>query len=215
MTDQKTKQAERRADGTRPYRMKARAEQEAETRLRITESAVALHGSLGPARTSVSAVAEHAGVRRSTVYRHFPDERALFGACSAHWAAANPPPDVAAWRVIEDPGERLDVALAELYAYYRRAGDMLEKLLRDEAAVPVVGELMGGFHALLGEATEILIRGRGLRGKARDRGRAAIGHALAFSAWQDLTGSQGLDDASAAELMSRLVAAAGISSSVT
>ncbi len=195
-------------NGKRPYRMKARAEQEAETRLRITESAVELHGTLGPARTSVSAVAEHAGVRRSTVYRHFPDERALFGACSSHWAEANPPPDVAAWSAIRDPDERLETALAELYAYYRRTGGMLDKLLRDEAAVPVVGELMGGFRALLAEATDALMQGRGLRGRARDRTRAAVGHALAFSTWQDLTGPQGLDDATAAELTSRLVAAA-------
>jgi AcrR family transcriptional regulator len=196
------------SDRKRQYRMKARAEQEAETRLRITESAVTLHGTLGPARTSVSAVAEHAGVRRSTVYRHFPDERALFGACSAHWAESNPPPDLGRWQAIADPDERLDTALAELYAYYRGTGGMLDKLLRDEAAVPVVGELMGGFHTLLGEATEILMRRRGLRGKASDRTRAAIGHALAFSTWQDLTGPQGLADAQAVKLMSRLVAAA-------
>jgi AcrR family transcriptional regulator len=196
------------SNGKRQYRMKARAEAEAETRLRITESAVDLHGTLGPANTSVSAVAERAGVRRSTVYRHFPDERALFGACSAHWGEANPPPDTGSWAAIADPGERLDTALAELYAYYRRAGDMLEKLLRDEAAVPVVGELMGGFHTLLAEATETLMRGRGLRGKARDRTRAAIGHALAFTTWQDLAGPRGLDDAAAAALMSGLVAVA-------
>ena len=96
------------SDEKRQYRMKRRAEQEAQTRLRITESAVDLHGTLGPARTSISAVAEHAGVRRSTVYRHFPDEAALFGACSAHWAAANPPPDLGGWATIADPDERLD-----------------------------------------------------------------------------------------------------------
>ena len=186
--------------------MKARAEQEAETRLRITESAVDLHGTLGPANTSVSAVAERAGVRRSTVYRHFPDERALFGACSAHWAEENPPPDVSAWGGIADPGERLEAALAELYAYYRRTEGMFDKLLRDAPLVPVVDELMGGFRAFLAEATDVLIKGRGLRGKARDRTRAAIGHALAFRTWQDLTRTQGLDDAAAAELMSHLAA---------
>src|SRR4051812_49704398 len=85
-------------DEKRPYRMKRRAELEASTRLRITESAVALHGTLGPARTSISAIAEHAGVRRSTVYRHFADEAALFAACSSHWRAANPAPDLAEWR---------------------------------------------------------------------------------------------------------------------
>jgi AcrR family transcriptional regulator len=196
------------SDETRQYRMKRRAEQEAQTRLRITESAVDLHGTLGPAQTTVSAIAEHAGVRRSTVYRHFPDERALFGACSAHWVASNPPPDFGGWQSIADPDARLDAALAELYAYYRQTEDMLDRLLRDAPAVPVVGELMNAFWAMLGEATDVLMRGRSLRGASRDRTRAAIGHALAFSTWQDLTGAQGLDDTRAAELASRLVAAA-------
>src|ERR1044072_6890167 len=115
----------------RKYEKKRRAEAEAQTHLRITESAVELHGTLGPANTSMSAVAEHAGVRRSTLYRHFPDERALFGACSAHWAEANPPPDISQWAEIEDPEERLAQALEEMYDYYRRVGGMIDKLLRD------------------------------------------------------------------------------------
>jgi len=188
--------------------MKRRAEQEAETRLRITESAVVLHGTVGPARTSISAVAEHAGVRRSTVYRHFPDEVALFGACSSHWLAQNPPPDVTAWERIGDPDERLATALGELYAYYGETGEMFEKLLRDAPAVPVIAELMAPFGQLLAAVTEILLRGRGARGKARDRQRAAIGHAVAFSTWQDLTTTQGLGAEVAADLMQRLVAAA-------
>lgn len=196
------------SDEKRQYRMKRRAEQEAETRLRITEAAVALHGTLGPARTSVSAVAEQAGVRRSTVYRHFPDEAALFGACSAHWAEQNPPPDITAWECVADPEERLATALAELYAFYGRNAEMLENLLRDMPKVPVVAELMAPFGQFLAAATEILLRGRGARGRARDRQRAAIGHALAFPTWQDLTATQGLDDAAAADLMTRLVAAA-------
>jgi AcrR family transcriptional regulator len=196
------------ADQKRPYKMKRRAELEQQTRLRITESAVDLHGTVGPARTSISAVAERAGVRRSTVYRHFPDEAALFGACSAHWMAANPPPDVEAWGEIADPDARLELALIQLYAYYRRTDGMLDKLLRDAPAVPVVEQLMGGFRQLLGAAAEVLMRGRRLRGKARARARAAIGHALAFGTWQQLTVAEELDDASAVELMSRLVAAA-------
>lgn len=192
----------------RPYRKKQRAEQEAETRLRITESAMELHGTLGPARTSVSAVAEHAGVRRSTVYRHFPDEEALFGACSSHWAELNPPPDIAAWGRVADPDERLRTALGELYAYYGRNGEMLDRLLRDAPSVPVVGKLMAPFGQMLAAAAEVLIRGRGLRGRARGRVRAAIGHALAFRTWQELTAGQELDDAGAAELIARFVAAA-------
>src|SRR3954462_6147159 len=100
----------------RPYRMPRRAELEEQTRRRITESTVALHEEVGPARTSISAIAERAGVRRSTVYRHFPDEETLFAACSSHWRAANPPPDPAAWATVADPGERTETALRELYA---------------------------------------------------------------------------------------------------
>jgi AcrR family transcriptional regulator len=196
------------SDEKRKYKMKKRAEAEAQTRLRITESAVELHGSLGPAQTSMSAVAERAGVPRSTVYRHFPDERALFGACSAHWAQDHPPPDLSRWERIEDPDARLETALDELYGYYRGAAPMLDKLLRDEHAVPVVAELMGGFHQLFPAATQTLMRGRGLRGKARDRVRAALGHAISFRTWQQLTAQEGLSDAEAAELMRRLPAAA-------
>jgi AcrR family transcriptional regulator len=196
------------SDQKREYKMKRRAQQEAETRLRITESAVDLHGSLGPARTTISAVAEHAGVRRSTVYRHFPDERALFGACSQHWGERNPPPDLDGWSRIGDPGERLAAALDELYAYYRRAGGMIEKLIRDEATMPVVAERFAAFHQFLDQAVDVLMQGRGLRGGSRTRVRAAIGHAVAFTTWQELAEVQKLSDGDAAELMKRLVAAA-------
>ncbi|MDX6635337.1 MAG: hypothetical protein QOF06_1540 [Solirubrobacterales bacterium] len=196
------------SDGKRKYEKKRRAEAEAQTRLRITESAVELHGTLGPARTSMSAVAEHAGVRRSTLYRHFPDERALFGACSAHWAEANPPPDISRWEEINDQEERLATALGAMYAYYRQAGGMIDKLLRDEGAVPVVAEKFAAYHQFLAIAADILAGGRGLRGNAAKRTRAAIGHALAFRTWQDLTATQGLDDDQAADVMLRLVAAA-------
>lgn len=195
------------SDQKRPYTKKRRAEAEARTRQRITESAVELHGALGPARTSVSAIAEHAGVRRSTVYRHFPDEEALFGACSAHWASENPAPDVTAWGKIDDPEERLATALPEMYAYYRGTAEMFDKLLRDAPLMPIVARLMESYFELLDLAADALLRGRGARGRARQRTRAAIAHALAFRTWQQLT-AQGLDDAGAADLMHRLIAAA-------
>jgi AcrR family transcriptional regulator len=195
------------ADQKRPYRMKRRAELEEATRRRITESAVELHGTLGPSRTSISAVAERAGVRRSTVYRHFPDEPALFAACSAHWAAANPVPDLERWAAIEDPDERLRRSLEELYAFFRRTQGMLDNLLRDESTVPSVKRLFGGFHDYLTAARDILMAGRRARGRARQRTQAAIGHAVAFTTWRSLASEQELDDRQAADLMCRLVGA--------
>jgi AcrR family transcriptional regulator len=196
------------ADQTRPYRKKQRAELEEQTRRRITESTVELHGTLGPSRTTISAVAEQAGVRRSTVYRHFPDEAALFAACTAHWTALNPPPDLAGWAAIEDPNERLGSALEQLYAYYRGTERMMENLHRDEATMPIVKRLFAGFREYISAAHETLMSGRPERGHTRQRVRAATGHALAFATWRSLTREQGLDDPQTADLMCRLIAAA-------
>ena len=189
----------------RPYRMKRRAELEEQTRKRITESAVSLHEERGPARTPISAVAERAGVRRSTVYRHFPDEEALFAACSSHWRAANPPPDPGAWAAIEDPGERTETALRELYAFYARTEAMYTSLLRDEPVVPIVHRLLGDFYGYLRAIQDLLMTGRRLRGRAARRTHAAVGHALAFPTWRSLTCEQGLADDAAVALMCVLV----------
>lgn len=189
--------------------MTRRAALEEETRRRITESTVELHEQVGPARTSISAVAERAGVRRSTVYRHFPDEAALFAACSSHWRAANPPPDLRAWAAVADPAARAEAALAELYAFYRRTEGMYTSLLRDEPLVPTVQRLLRGFHDYLRSIEDVLMAGRGLRGHAARRTRAAIGHAVAFPTWRSLARDQGLSDADAVRMMCLLVQAAG------
>jgi AcrR family transcriptional regulator len=196
------------SDQKRPYRKKRRAEAEAETRRRITESAVELHGTVGPSHTSMSAVAERAGVRRSTLYRHFPDESALFEACSAHWSAANPPPDPGAWAAISDPDERLRAALGEMYAYWRRTEPMIANLLRDEEANPNVKRHFGAFRAYLDAARDSLVQSRRERGGARSRVRAAIGHAIAFSTWRSLVREQGLGNSQAIDLAYGLVASA-------
>ena len=189
----------------RPYTKKKRAELEEETRLRITQSAMELHGTVGPARTSISAIAGRAGVRRSTVYRHFADEAAIIAACSAHWAGLNPPPDPAPWAAIDDPDARLVTALGELYAFYRRTEQMMENVLRDEPLVPALQASLGGFWGYLDAVADLLAAGR----KAGPRTRAALGHAVAFGTWQSLTRRQGLSDEEAVALMRDLVAAGG------
>jgi AcrR family transcriptional regulator len=191
------------SDQKRPYRMKRRAQLEEETRRRITESAVALHQELGPAQTSITAIAERAGVRRSTVYRHFPDEDTLFNACSSHWRALNPPPDLSRW----SPA-RTEAALRELYAFYGRTHAMYESLFRDETLVPSVHRRLRDFHGYLRAAQDALMTGRKLRGLAATRTRAAIGHVLAFTTWQSLIQEQHLAEEDAVLLMSQLVESA-------
>jgi AcrR family transcriptional regulator len=139
------------------------------------------------------------------VYRHFPDEDALFAACSSHWRAANPRPDQDAWAVIEDPAERTETALRELYAFYGRTQAMYGSLLRDEPLVPIVQRLLRCFHDYLRTIQDVLMEGRGLRGRAARSTRAAIGHALAFPTWRSLTREQGLTDNDAVALMCMLV----------
>ena len=188
--------------------MSRRAESQRQTRRRITESAVELHGTLGPSKTSMSAVAAHAGVRRSTLYRHFPDEDALFDACTAHWAASNPLPDLEAWLAVDEPDRRLPGALSELYAFYARTEGMLDNLFRDEVTVPMVAERFTAFRGYFASAQEALMAGRDLRGSAKRRTRAALGHAIAFSTWKSLVREQGLNDREVVELMCAMVDAA-------
>jgi AcrR family transcriptional regulator len=189
----------------RTYRMKQRAESQEATRRRITESAVALHEQLGPSLTSMAAVAEHAGVQRSTLYRHFPDEAALFAACSAHWNASHPRPDVEAWAEISDPAERLRTGFAELYAWYRSTGTMLDRLIRDEHLVPAAEVNFGRFRRWLDDAHDLLRSRRGLRGARKAEASAAIRLALQFETWRALCRDGGLTDEAAADLMAGLV----------
>ena len=167
------------SDQKRPYRMKRRAELEEQTRRRITESAVALHEELGPAQTSISAIAERAGVRRSTIYRHFPDEDALLAACSAHWREANPPPDPQTWLSIEDPAAQTRAALRELYVFYGSTEAMYVSLLRDEPLVAALELRLRDFHGYLRFIQDELTSSRRLRGRRavhprRDRPRTVV-----------------------------------------
>ena len=190
---------------TRRYRKRLRAEQEQQTRQAITEAAVKLHGTLGPARTTVSAIAEEAGVQRATVYRHFPDEPSLFQACSGHYMAMHPPPDPARWMEIADPAERLREALADVYGWWDETEDMMSRVIRDAPLVESLSVQTRARLAFFDQMAGILMRGRGLRGKRRARVQAAIRHALALSTWQSLVRDQALTNEDAVELMAGMV----------
>jgi AcrR family transcriptional regulator len=194
---------------TRKYTKRRRAESEQETRQRITEAAMNLHGSIGPAKTTISAVADRAGVQRATVYRHFPDEESLFTACSGHFAAMNPPPDLTAWGDEKDVDARLRRALTEMYSWYARTEPMLENVLRDAPRVPAMGAAVARRLAYLEMVIDAVLTGRRERGHARRRVKAAITHAFEFPTWQSLVRENGLKDAEAVSLMAAMVEAAG------
>jgi AcrR family transcriptional regulator len=191
----------------RKYELKKRAEQMGETRLRITEAAIELHGTVGPSRTTLSAVAERAGVERRTLYRHFPNEAELFAACGAHYFTANPWPDLSNWRAIRDPQQRLERALDELYAYYERTEPMFSNVLRDAEVVDFARDAVAPLDAYLEEAAEILSVGRQARGRKRQLLRGALRHALDFSTWRSLS-TNGIGRSDAAKLATALVGAA-------
>ena len=194
----------------RTYRKRRRADLEARTRLRIVESLVELHGSIGPAQTTIRAVAERAGVQRATVYRHFPDEQSMYAACSAHWAAENPPPDPRAWSHLSDLRRRSDVALAELYGFYGRNEQMLSNVYRDESAVEALGPALAAFREFLKTAASVIV---GDQEKTRRDWlvlKAAVGHAIAFSTWRSLVRDQRLSRESAVRLMTDLINQAAI-----
>jgi AcrR family transcriptional regulator len=194
---------------TRRYTKRRRAESEAETRQRITEAAMELHGTIGPARTTISAVADRAGVQRATVYRHFPDEEALFGACSAHWAALHPPPDPGEWAAIAEPGTRLRAGLANIYAWYGSDVQMFVNTRRDAALAPAMRAPVARGQAAMAAMVEALVKGRPERGNRRRRVRGAIDHAAAFGTWYSLTQEGGLTDEEAIGAMLGAIGAAG------
>jgi AcrR family transcriptional regulator len=179
--------------------MKKRAEAQQRTRERIVEAAVALHSTVGPADTSIKAIAEKAGVRRQTVYDHFPDSESLFSACSAHWRAANPLPDPSTWMEIEEPERRVRGAIEATYGWYEDVNDEFALFARDAALYPHVWshreELMARIAGSLAATLP-----------HPDGAARALRHALDFGTWQSLR-RHGFGQAEATDAMARFVLA--------
>jgi AcrR family transcriptional regulator len=172
---------------TRTYTLKRRAEQQAQTRQRIVEAAVELHSSVGPARTTVSMIADRAGVQRHTFYAHFPDDRSVLLACSGLVAERDPLPDAEPWRAIDDRHERLRVGLRAIYDWYERNAQLLACVLRDaevheltrETAAESFGPTMTSYRQVLGA-------------KLGAKQRAMLELALSFYTWRTLVRENGL-----------------------
>jgi AcrR family transcriptional regulator len=186
----------------RPYTLKRRAENQAETRRRIVEATVDLHAARGPTRTSISAIAERAGVQRHTVYAHFPTGRKLFLACSGLTLERDPLPDADTLRRIANPEQRLRRGLSELYAWYGRNAELANSVMRDAEVDPLTRDVVRlrmspGFdalHAVLAQGFQ--------PGRTRD---AALGLALNFHTWRSLTQDSRLSADAAVEFVVRTI----------
>jgi AcrR family transcriptional regulator len=185
--------------------MRKRAQQVDQTHQRIVEAAVHLHGTIGPAATTIAGIAEQAGVTRLTVYRHFPDEEALYLACSSHWLAQQVLPDPDAWAQITDPTDRLRAGLADLYRYYRQGAAMLTRTYRDKQAMPEqVQQLLDRTER---HHRDVLLEPFAGTRAQRRRLRAVLGHAVSFWTWRSLCLQGGLSDREAVEAMATLALA--------
>ena len=194
--------------GRRRYTQRVRAERQAQTRRRITEAALSLHEEIGPALTTISAVAKRAGVERPTVYRHFPTEASLLGACRDHWLSLNPPPDPSPWIAVADPEERLRLALTQLYGFHRTSAPLTANLLRDASISPAVAEAIAMMHTAFAAIVELLLVGWLVAPGRVPLLRAALSHCVSFETWRSLCLTNGLDDTDAVELAIGMVRAA-------
>ena len=183
--------------------MRKRAEQVEQTKLDITEAAVRLHTTIGPAKTTISAVAEEAQVTRVTVYRHFPDEDSLFAACRSHWEQLHPGPDISEWESIDGLEERARDALGELYVYYRRNHGDLHPIFRDFESMPEpTRKLMADQQAAMIRA---LLDGSELGGEQARRLSAVAGLLTSFWTWWSLAIDGELDDPAITDIAVRIL----------
>jgi AcrR family transcriptional regulator len=183
----------------------ARARNMRRTRQRIVEAAMGLHTSVGPARTTVSAIAERAGVQRHTVYAHFPDEEAIFRACTGHWLSLNPLPDHERWAGIEPFEARVAAAIEEVSSYWERTAADLTPVLADAGRVAAMDEAMTFWAGMTDAWIASAIGDRRLRGRRRTRLEAALRHAFAMDTWRSLSAPGGMTRPEAVRLMAGFV----------
>ena len=185
--------------------MKRRAERVQETRQRIAEAAMELHETVGPARTTVSAIAEKAGVQRHTYYAHFPELKDLYQACMGHYVERNPVPEPSSWADVADAEERLRVALSEVYAYYSRNEAMVSNVLRDATLDPIVQETMVSFDQYWETVRDVIADAFEASGERHEALLGAIALAQDFQTWRTLVRQQELSQDRAVELMVGMV----------
>lgn len=194
------------AKAPRPYRMRRRLASVEETKRRITAAAFELHATIGPTRTTISAIADRADVQRHTVYSHFPDIDALYEACTEHGIRVTQMPEPERWTAIRDPQSRLETALRDLFGWYRSNERMLRSVLYDVDPTAPPATRPDPFDVRMAASFDVLLADWSMVAGSAPIVQAVLGHALQFETWRSLT-SSGMTDADTVDLLVSIVRA--------
>jgi len=188
----------------RNYDMSKRAAAVAQTRQRIVEATLELHGEQGIAATSWDDIAARAGVGVGTVYRHFPSLDELIPACGeiAMQVVAMPDPSTmsALFEHATTPGERIGRLVRETFGIYERGAPQLRAIRRDSDVHPRVAADRAAFETALSELVDTALEPLDVTAQDRAVTRALVD----LNTWEALR-DQGLTSADAVGAISDLL----------
>jgi AcrR family transcriptional regulator len=180
----------------RKYDMTRRASAAAETRRRIVDATLELHGEQGIAATSWDDIAARAGVGVGTVYRHFPSLDELIPACGEITRERIALPDPSLFDGLDTPAERLEHLVREAFAIYERAAPQLRAIRSEPDVHPNVAEAGEAVEAALTALVDAAVE------PAADR--AVVRALIDLGTWQALR-DQGLGQTEAVAAIAGLL----------
>jgi AcrR family transcriptional regulator len=153
------------------------------TRERIVRATMQVHDEKGVAPTTLSEIAERAGVGLATVTRHFPTPGELVRTCGAHvWQEMRPPvPETAAavFTGSRTPRERLERLVAEVDGFYARGAHRLALAARDRQLVPELDRFLSAVEAGVGALVNEALADAG----QSERTRQVVLALMTFQVW--------------------------------
>jgi AcrR family transcriptional regulator len=192
----------------RRYRLDRRAETAEETRRRLVQATFELHAEQGIHATTMTHIAERAGVSVGTVYHHFPTYQDAVFACSQHAAATNPFPTPGIFAGLTTMEDRVRRLVRETFGFYERLPEY-ERIRAERWGMPPIAA-----HVEREESERLALVREALRAfKVKPRLIGTCAALLDIAVYGTLT-RQGVTPAKAAEeiagfILARLSADAG------
>jgi AcrR family transcriptional regulator len=182
--------------------MTRRARAAAQTRRRIIDATLQLHGEKGIAATSWDDIAARAGVGVGTVYRHFPSLDELVPACGEITRQVLELPDDAPslFADCDSAPERIERLVREAFAIYERGAPQLRAIRNDPEVHPNVAEAGEEAEAALAALIDAAVAPSGI--KSADR--AVVRAMIDLNTWDALR-DQELDQAQAVATIAEML----------